>query len=140
MVATILGCSKNPVNAPVEVATKFPEPTWIADNNGKYQATMTAVVALPVALAAGSLENDKLAAFVNDECRGVGVMVKVNNQNLYFVLIRGLPEETSNITIRYYSSTTAYMYESKSAFAYLIDAVYGTAENSKILALTQLKK
>ena len=139
LIAATLGCSKNSVDTPEKVATKFPVPNWKADDTGKYPATMTAVFTLPVTLAGGSTENDKLAAFVNDECRGVGVTVEVNNLNLFFVLIQGLPEETNKITIKYYSSKTSYMYESKSALTFLADGIYGTAENPKIAELTQLK-
>ena len=84
LVAATLSCSKNSVDTPEKVATKFPAPNWKADDTGKYPATMTAVFTLPVTLVGGSTENDKLAAFVNDECRGVGVVVGVNNLNLFF--------------------------------------------------------
>ena len=140
LIAATLGCSKKPVDTPEEAATKFPAPTWKADDTGKYPATMTAVVTLPVTLAGSTMENDKLAAFVNDECRGVGVIVQVSSLNLFFVLIQGLPEEANKITFRYYSNKTSYMYESQSALTFLADAIYGTAENPKTLELTQLKK
>jgi hypothetical protein len=139
LIAATIGCSKNPIETIEEVATKFPVPTWKADDTGKYPATMTAVFNLPVTLAGSSTENDKLAAFVNDECRGVGVIVEVNNLNLFFVLIQGLPEETNKVTIRYYSDKTSYMYESQSALTFFADDIYGTAENPKILNLTRLK-
>jgi len=139
LIASTLGCSKKSDDLPEQAATKFPVPTWKEDDTGKYPATMTAVFALPVTLADGSTENDKLAAFVDDECRGVGTIVEVNSQKLFFVLIQGLPEETKNINIRYYSNKTSYMYESKSALTFLADGVFGTAENPKILELIQLK-
>ena len=138
MLAT-LSCSKSQVEPKPAEATKFPVPTWKADETGKYQATMTAVFNLPATLAANSQENDKLAAFVNDECRGVGVIVKFNNQNLFFVLIQGLPEENSSITIKYYSNKTSYMYQSQAALTFLADGNYGSAEDPKIVALTQLQ-
>lgn len=139
LIAATIGCSKNSDNTTEEVATKFPVPNWKADDTGKYPATMTAVFNLPVTLAGSSTENDKLAAFVNAECRGVGVIVAVNNLNLFFVLIQGLPEETNKITFRYYSSKTSYMYESKSALTFLADGIFGTAENPTLLDLFQLK-
>ena len=139
LIAATIGCSKNPDNTTEEVATKFPVPTWKADDTGKYPATMTAVFNLPPTLASGFTKNDKLAAFVNDECRGVGAIVEVNNLNLFFVLIQGLPEETNKISIRYYSDRTSFMYESRFALTFLADDIYGTAENPKILEFTQLK-
>ena len=135
----VAGCSKSPVETKPAEATKFPEPNWKVDETGKYPVTMTAVFTLPVTLAGSVQENDKLAAFINDECRGVGVIVKVNDQNLFFVLIQGLPEETNNIIIKYYSNKTSYMYQSQATLTFLADGNYGTAENPKIVELTQLK-
>ena len=134
-----LGCSKSPVEIKPAEPAKFPEPNWKVDETGKYPVTMTAVFNLPVTLAGSVQENDKLAAFINDECRGVGVIVKVNDQNLFFVLIQGLPEETNNIIIKYYSNKTSYMYQSQATLTFLADGNYGTAENPKIVELTQLK-
>ena len=139
LVAVTLGCSKNSDDVPEQEATKFPPPTWKEDDTGKYPATMTAVFALPAALAGSSTANDKLASFINEECRGVGTIVEANNLKLFFVLIQGLPEETNNITIKYYCNKTSYMYQSQSALTFLADGVSGTAENPKILELTQLK-
>jgi len=139
LIAATLGCSKKSDDVSEQAATKFPVPTWKEDDTGKYPATMTAVFALPITLAAGSTENDKLAAFADDECRGVGTIVEVNDLKLFFVLIQGLSDETNNVTIRYYNNNTSYMYESRSALTFLADGVFGTAENPKILELTQLK-
>lgn len=140
VVVTMFSCSKKDgTSQPEEPATKFPAPTWKDDTTGRYPATMTAVVALPAALAGDVLEQDQLAAFVGTECRGVGVLETVNNQKLYFVLIKGLSDESSDIKFRYYSSKTSYMYETHTAINFLIDAIYGTAQNPKTLAFLQLK-
>jgi hypothetical protein len=133
-----LSCRKNENTTPEDVATKFPPPTWTVDNMGNYSATMIAVVALPGILAGRMMENDQLAAFVGDQCRGVGVLEKVNNGNLFFVMIHGQPDETGKVKFRYYSSKTSYMYESNDAINFLIDAIYGTAQNPKTLELLQL--
>lgn len=139
LVLLTLGCVKKSVDIPEEVATKFAAPKWKADDSGKYPATMTAVVTLPVGLTGAAMENDELAAFVKGECRGLGVIVKVNNQHLYFVLIQGLSEEANKITFKYYSNKTSYMHESQPTLTFLVDATYGSAENPKTLELTQLK-
>ena len=141
LVLCAAGCSKTaevvPV-IPVVGATKFPAPTWKADDTGKYPATMTAVVALPAAMVANITPGDKLAAFINGECRGVGVVDKVNSQDLFFVLVQGLPDETGKITFKYYNEKTAYMFEASSVINFLIDGVYGSAQNPKVLELKHL--
>ncbi|MDQ6812929.1 MAG: hypothetical protein M3040_04215 [Bacteroidota bacterium] len=141
LLAATLSCSKKSVDAPPpeEVGTKFPPPTWRADATGKYPATMTAVVALPATLVANGTDNDNLAAFADNECRGEGVIVKVNGTNLFFVLIQGQANETSKITFKYYSNKTSYMYESSSPLNFLVDAIYGSAANPKTLEFTQLR-
>lgn len=136
---TTLSCSKSGSTNQGEVGTKFPAPQWSADTTGKYPATMTAVLALPATLAGNLMEKDQLAAFVNGECRGVAALEKVGNVDLFFIMVRGLPDESSNVRFKYYSSKTSYMYESNDAVNFLIDAVYGTAQNPKTLELSQLK-
>ena len=138
LVLALVGCGKESTDPQKESATKFPPPSWKADETGKYPATMTAVISLPASVAATAVENDNLAAFVGDECRGVGVVVEVNNQNLFFVLIQGLPEESGNITFKYYSTKTSYMFEAKPALNFHVDAVYGTAANPQVITLEQL--
>ncbi|MFL5811882.1 MAG: hypothetical protein ACJ749_20330, partial [Flavisolibacter sp.] len=105
----------------------------------RYPASMTAVVMLPDNLQATASDGDQLAAFINDECRGVGEKVKVNAKDLYFVLIRGLAEEQSKIVFKYYNSKTAYLYQTGPELNFLIDAIYGTAENPQLLQLKPVK-
>lgn len=135
----IASCSKNGGTNQDESATKFATPQWKADTTGKYPATMTSVLALPAALVSTLTANDQLAAFINGECRGVASLEKVGNADLFFIMIHGLPDESGRIKFKYYSSKTSYMYESSDALNFLIDAVYGTAQNPKILELVQLK-
>ena len=134
-----LSCSKTENTTPDVPGTKFSAPDWKQDTTGRYPASMTAVLALPGSLAVAVVESDQMAAFVNDECRGLGTMETVNNKSLFFVMIHGMPDETSKIKFKYYSSKTSYMYESKDTLNFLIDAVYGTAQNPKTLQLSQLK-
>jgi hypothetical protein len=140
LLAAAYGCSKKAATATPEIAaTKFPAPAWKEDKTGKYPATMTAVVTLPVTLAGSVTANDELAAFVNGECRGVGSLEKANNRDVFFILIQGLPAETSPIKFKYYNNKTSYMYETNAALNFLIDDIYGTAQNPKVLEFTQLK-
>lgn len=122
-----------------EVVTKFSPPTWKADETGKYPASMTAVVAIPSKLYTNFNANDQLAAFAGDECRGEGVIVKLDTSNVFFVLIRGISSEHSKITFKYYSAKTSYMYETLPELSFLVDDVYGTAQNPKVLDLKLIK-
>ncbi len=139
LLAAGFGCGKGTVVVPEEILTRFPLPAWKANDTGKYPATMTAVIALPAPLAGTATGNDHLAAFIGGECRGVGALIEVNNQKLFFVLIQGLPDESEKITFKYYSSKTSFMYDSRTALNFLVDDVYGTAGNPKTIDLDQLK-
>ena len=135
----IAGCSKKGGTDQDKSATKFAAPQWKSDTTGKYPATMTSVLALPAGMVSNLTANDQLGAFINGECRGVASLEKVGDADLFFIMIHGLPDESGSIKFKYYSSKTCYMYESNDALNFLIDAVYGTAQNPKTLALSQLK-
>ena len=135
----LLACKKNSDVTKVEALTKFPPPTWQVDETGKYPVTMTAVIALPSTLPQELTTNDRLAAFVNEECRGEGTLLKVNNVNVFFVLIRGVSEEQSKVSFKYYNAGTSYMYQSQTPLTFHVDDIYGTAEQPKVLDLIQLE-
>jgi hypothetical protein len=122
-----------------EVYPKFPPPTWKEDDSGRYPASMTAVVSLPLSFRADFSKNDQLAAFVNDECRGVGALVELDTASVYFVLIRGLADEQSPVMFKYYNVKSSYLYQTSSAVNFLVDKVYGTAQNPQVLELTPVK-
>lgn len=100
---------------------------------------MTAVVALPASLEPTKGPGDQLAAFIGEECRGLGVVVNVETKYLYFLLIRGLADEQSKITFKYYNGKTGYLYKTNPDLSFLVDAVYGTAQNPKLLSLSAVK-
>ena len=135
-----LGCKKETEQkAPEEAATKFPAPDWKVDETGRYPATMTAVVTLPDGMHGSISENDQLAAFVSEDCRGIASVVKVGSVNVYFLMIRGLADEQSKIIFKYYSAKTGYLFQSGPILNFLVDDVYGTAQNPKVLSVTQVK-
>lgn len=114
-----------------EKFTTFPQPGWSAEFNKDYNASMTAVVSLPDNLAAYANEKDEIAAFIGNECRGVGTAI----EGLYYVLIKGSPEEQAKVTFRYYSATNQYMYKAAIGFDFEADGTYGTTDEPKILPL-----
>ena len=106
-----------------EKFTTFPQPGWSAEFNKDYN--------LPDNLAAYANEKDEIAAFIGNECRGVGTAI----EGLYYVLIKGSPEEQAKVTFRYYSATNQYMYKTTMGFDFEADGTYGTADEPKILPL-----
>lgn len=114
-----------------ETFTTFPQPGWSAEFNKNYNASMTAVVSLPDNLVAYTNEKDEIAAFVGNECRGVGTAI----DGLYYVLIKGTPDEQVKVTFLYYSAANQYMYKTAIDFDFEADGTYGTVDEPKILPL-----
>lgn len=113
-----------------EVYKTFPIPVWQVEDM-KYSVNMTAVVVLPPNLQALYQKNDQIAAFVNNECRGIGQFV----DNAFFITIKGLPEENSKISFKYYNNQNQYMYSSDAFLSFEQDAVFGTIDSPEMLTL-----
>lgn len=109
--------------------SRFPVPEWKVDETGKYPYSMTAVVKVPDEIKTGISAGDKLGAFVNDECRGLGVQVNVNGSIVFYVLIRGTASEQSKIQFQFYDSGSEFLYKTDNFIDYVVDGNYGTADN-----------
>lgn len=134
----LFACKKDD-DTPPEVFTKFPTPAWKADETGKYPFSMTAVVTIPEKLKAGFGSADKIGAFIKDECRGTGVVVKVDTSNVFYVLIHGTASEQEKIRFSYYSAKTSYMYTTPEFLNFTIDSNFGTPDAPQVLELTPVK-
>lgn len=135
-------CKKDHNNQqpPEEVFTKFPAPTWKEDQTGKYPLSMTAVVAIPEKLRPSMQPGDIMGAFVKEECRGIGTMVKINGAlSVFYILIHGTASEQSKIKFSYYSKGSSYMYTTPEILDYSVDSNYGTPDAPQVLNLVQLK-
>lgn len=105
------------------------EPAWIDPDKAVYPSSMTAVVRLTPILEGYATDADRMAAFIGDECRGVGQAVVHEGVKLFFIQVKAPASETSNVEFRYYSSANSRIYKSVAAdVAYEVDKVYGTAE------------
>ena len=109
-------------------------PVWTAVTTN-YPANMTAVISLPSNLQAYMGENDKLAAFNGDSCRGIAQIV----DNQFFLVIKGDPQENYKVTIKYYNARLKYLYEVKDFTTFDADMVIGTSDNPEILPFTVIK-
>ena len=124
MMLLAAGCDK-------EEYPTYDKPGWVVAFNGDYNASMTAVVCLPGNLAPDAAPDDELAAFIGDECRGVGQQV----DGLWYVMLKGTPDEQGTVSIRYYSAANRYLYRTAEGFEFEADGVYGTADNPVTLPL-----
>lgn len=126
-----MGCKKA---APRQ---KDPPPNWAVDATGKYPYTMTAVVVLPGRSNTLIHSGDQLGAFLNGECRGVGILEQVGDSQVFFVLIHGDAAEQQKVVFQYYNSTSSTLYYSRNEVQFTIDAIFGTVDEPEILMLTR---
>lgn len=122
---TLASCRKDD-----EAFTQYPAPSWAIESKN-YNGNMTAVVTIPENLKHYIQSYDQLAAFVGNECRGVGVFL----DGVFFVTIKGSASEQSMVTFRYYSSRNKYMYSTDAFLSFEIDAVFGSIDEPEVLSL-----
>ena len=105
-------------------------PEWTEPDKSVLPTSMTAVIRLTPFLERYAAENDMMAAFIGDECRGVATKVAVGGATLYFVQVKAADAEAGNVEFRYYSALTNTMYSSVAEdLPYEINKIYGTADS-----------
>lgn len=119
----------------VQVTGDATSPNWTAPDAQDYPSSMTAVLRLSSFLENYASDNDKLAAFIGDEVRGVASRINVEGVDLYFVQVKAKDDETGNVQFRYYNDKRKTISVSTSV-PYLINKVFGTATNPEIISFT----
>lgn len=130
-------CSKD-----TETFPKYPEPEWIIESPELLPNSFTAIVAVPVNINLYATDNDKVAAFLNNQCRGVGTLVRTgdNEKRVYYLTIRANDDENGNIIFRYYNSRLSYLYQAKQMVPFETDGTFGTYDSPEILELEPVKE
>lgn len=116
-----------------------PMPVWEADTTGKYASSMTAVMRLPDDLQQYANPSDKYAAFIKEECRGIGTVVQAGNVTLVYFLIQGSASEQAKVSFRYYSTRHAHLFTTNGMLDFVADGNYGTVDQPLVLDLEQVK-
>lgn len=127
----LMGCQKEEISYPT-----FSAPGWNVVDNPNFSVSMTAVVSLPDYLASYAQDDDELAAFVGDECRGIAKKMGY----IYYVLISGTTNETSHIHFCYYSARNKYMYHTASDINFKADDRIGMTDEPRALSLEIIKE
>ena len=112
-----------------------PVPEWRVNLEEQYPLSMSAVVKLPENLAAHAAAGDMLGAFVGNECRGLGELVEVNNQKVYFVLIKGNGNEVQPVKFQYYGARHQFLYTTPQFLKFEVDSRFGSADAPEVLPL-----
>lgn len=107
-------------------------PQWTEPGSGIFQFSMTAIVRLSDFLETYADDADQMAAFIGDECRGIGSVEYNNDQKLFFIYIKGNNSEAHKVSLKYYSAKNKKMYTCEGLFDFEQNANYGTAESPEI--------
>lgn len=131
------GCKDK--NAPESFNGNVARPTWTAPEVSDMTSSMTAVVKVdlkaqyPEVAADWQLKDeDRLAAFISDNCVGVASP----KEGLFFLYIAGTE---GAVTLRYYSAHYKNLFEAKDAFVFRNDDHLGTPDNPFIPAFVVVK-
>lgn len=113
----------------------YEHPNWQEEVSSEYSVNMTVILSLPNNLEPYKSENDEMAVFIDDKCRGVATIV----DGRFFVSVKGSPDEISSFVVRYYSELNKYKYESVSEIAFAPNSILGTIDMPEQLDFYTLK-
>ena len=117
------GCKpkEEPVDPQKALYGDVARPTWTVSDDYDYTSSMTAVISMDSLVTSSE---DVLAAFIDDECRGIATY----DSGLFYLYIAG-PGET--VTLRYWSAQYTNLFAAES-ISFVNDAQLGsTAEPYK---------
>jgi hypothetical protein len=132
LLVLICGCKKHE-----ETFKTYPHPAWGVASPESLPYSFTAIVAIPDNINTYSGDDDVVAAFIGDECHGIGNLVRSENgtKKVYYITVRGSDTENRQIVFRYYNSKLSYLYEAKTTVPFEIEGVFGSYDSPFVLDL-----
>jgi hypothetical protein len=126
------GCKKHD-----EYFKTYSRPAWGVASPETLPYSFTAIVSIPENIDTYSSDEDIVAAFIGDECHGIGNLVTSENgtKKVYYITVRGSDTESRQIVFRYYNSKLSYMYEAKTTVPFEIEGVWGSYDTPFMLDL-----
>ena len=126
----LAGCNNQPTNTSEILAGNEPTPAWSDPTEYDYSSSMTAVVKVDLLNVYPEsakdwvlMENDRLAAFIDDVCCGVAVL----QDDLFWLYITEPQNPSGNtVTLRYYSAHFKNIFEADNAFSFENDSHQGS--------------
>lgn len=98
------------------------KPAWEVPSTHDYTSSMTPVIKVVIVDEQLSNADDLLAAFIGDQCCGIGELIQNGLYNLYISGSEG------NVTLRYWSSKYTNIFEAKDDFPFVNNAPKGTPD------------
>lgn len=131
IIVIYIGLSLGGCKTDKDMIPTYPKPEWAVQSSESFPYSFTAIVCLPENINNHSQDSDMVAAFINDECRGIGNLVKSDDgtKRVYFITVRAQATEEGPILFRYYNTRLSLLYQSKNSVAFEIDGTYGNYDN-----------
>jgi len=132
--ALLNSCSKDD-----DPSNTYAKPNWTLASANQLPNSLTAIVSIPSNLNIYGTDEDMAAAFIDDECRGIGSLVvnESSDKRVFYLTIRGSSIENQKITFRYYNARLSYLYQATNIVYFDSDANYGTYDEPVELDLFQ---
>lgn len=124
IIICLTGCKRE------EVLPIYPAPNWKITPSNEYSVNMTAAVTLPNNLKPYMNSGDELAAFIGNDCRGVGAIIQ---DSIFLISIQGTTNEQSKVRFKYYSTKNKYLYETDGYLTFESNTSYGTIDKPMVL-------
>ena len=130
LLLAVTGC-KDKKTTPPSLKGNEVRPTWTAPDEYDYSSSMTAVIRVDLAAQYPTQaadftisEDDLLAAFAGNQCLGV----TEPQDGLFYLFIAGpdTEEQTTGITLRYWSAHYTNLFVAENAFPFVNDDQKGT--------------
>lgn len=113
----------------IDMDQNQPMPSYTLPDANIMPSSMTAVLQLTPFLETYLGEDDKMLAFIGNECRGEGVLKIVEGKKLFYVMIKAPATETGKVSFLYYNQKNRAAYQTGADVAFEIDGVYGNIES-----------
>ncbi|MEG1685947.1 MAG: hypothetical protein RR319_08420 [Bacteroides sp.] len=105
------------------------------------QSSMIAYMKIANELLPYATDADQLAAFVGNECRGVGKLIATTDgKRVYKIAIKGTEGQTDKIVLKYFNATCNYVYTTSNYLSFEVEGVHGTEQAPELLPLIQTDK
>jgi hypothetical protein len=138
LLLAVTGCKEK--KTPQSLKGNEARPTWTAPDEYDYSSSMTAVIRVDLAAQYPTQaadftisEDDLLAAFAGNRCLGV----TEPKDGLFYLFIAGpdTEEQTTDITLRYWSAHYTNLFVAENAFPFVNDEQKGTIAEPFVPAL-----
>lgn len=104
-------------------------PSWSVALPYAYAESMTAVLRVPDSVAADETADDCLAAFVGNECRGVGErVIGGDGRTQWHIVVLGHADEQADVRFRYYNQRRRHLYRTRQAVPFVTNTRLGSAD------------